>query len=975
MGFEIDRLYNGFKLKQIETLEELNSIGYYFEHEKSGGELLYLKNSDDNKVFMAGFKTPPDSDDGLPHILEHCVLAGSRKFPTKDPFNDLLKSSMQTFLNAMTYSDKTVYPVASRNRKDFRNLMDVYLDAVFFPNIHEIEEIFLQEGWHYDISDKDQPLRINGVVYNEMKGAFSSPDSTLYDGINRVLFKDNQYSNNSGGVPAAIPELSYEKFKNFHKTYYHPSNTKIYIYGDGDILDDLKFINDEYLDSFEKIEIDTDIPLQEWSLEPADKVFKYSIDEGDETKDVDYLSYSFVTPKIDDPKQFLAMTILQEALTDSDSSPLKQELLKGGYGKDIFGYFDNEIQQPIFTIVSKFGSLDKKDQFISTINETLNSLVKDGIDKDLLKATLITKEFELRESQGHGEPKGLNYGLTSLISWIHGDNPFKYMRYKDHLEQLHKDLEGDYFESLITKYLINNNHKGFIGITPEVGLSERRGEELKKELEQVKNSLSEEQLNTLIEKKRGLLTRQQTDDSREDIDKIPVIELSDISSTPEDITPKAVDTPYGKYLTLSNGTSGIAYINHYFNITDLTMDELKLASVISKLLGSIDTENYNYSDLSNKLSSITGDFELSIAPYFTLGESGNYHLRFEIRSKILEKDIENYKQLLDEIIFRSKFDDLDRIKEVLEESFSELDDKIKGGGYCEVVRNLSNISKPHLVLDNCNGFEFYRYLNKLIECSEGRFLKSIDGLMKKIFTSGDLVVAVSSDDEILKRSCEKFFKLGEGFPERVKGNRVSHKLSERSEAFIIPTDVQYNVAGANMGKDGVEHKGSFYVAQTILSLEHLMNRVRLQGGAYGVRANIDRLGIFYMSSYRDPNIDNTFKAYTDSVQYLKELNMDDEQIKRYIIGTISNLDYPYSPDRKLTQSVSRYLSKVSNEYLTKEREEILNCTLDDVKRFGNDLLFIFENSVNTVLGSEQAIGESEKKFYRKEKLLEANDEC
>ncbi len=944
MDLKIKNNYSGFTLKRVEKIDEIESMGYFFEHEKSGAELLYLKNSDDNKVFMTAFKTPPPSDNGVPHILEHCVLAGSEKFTTKDPFNDLAKSSLQTFLNAMTYPDKTVYPVASRNFKDFENLMDVYLDAVFFPSIYKIEEIFLQEGWHYDIKDKDDPLKYNGVVYNEMMGAFSSPDTTLYDSISRELFKDNQYSNNSGGVPSSIPTLSYKDFLNFHKTYYHPSNSKIYIYGNGNILEHLEFIDKNYLSRFEKAKINANIPLQVWNSKPVDAVYNYSVDKGTNLKNKDYLSYTFVTPLIDDPKECLAFIVLQEALTDSDSSPIKKELLKNGLGKDIFGFYEWEIQQPIFTIVSKFGSLENKEKFISTIFNTLENIVKNGFDKKLLEASLTSKEFELREgSQYGGEPKGLNYGLKALNTWIHDKDPFIHLRYKEAIDQLYEDIKTGYFESLISKYLLNNSHRGFVAITPKENLSEDRAIELEKYLQEVKSKMSNEEIEALVNKKLKLLERQNREDSEEDIDKIPTIELKDIPQEPEDTTPKVEETEYGKYLTFENNCSGISYISHSFDISDLSLEEIQFASILSKLLGSIDTKNYDYSSLTNQINSVTGDFNLSIKTIQSVKESESYTVRFEIKSKVLEKNIENYKKVLDEIIFNTKFDNIDRVKEVLGEAISELDDKIKGGGYAEVLRNLSNISEIHFIGENVRGISFLKILSHKLENYDEKDSLKLKNLMSKIFTSENLIISVSSDKGILDKNRDKFISLGKNYPKRDKGKVYYVKVPKKDEAFIIPSDVQYNVVGSNMRENNIIHRGSLYVAETILSLEHLMNMVRLQGGAYGVRGTFDRTGICYMSSYRDPNIDSTFKAFSDSVEYLKNLQLEPKQLKRYIIGTISSLDFPFPPEMKLD--------------------------IEDIKKFGEELSTLLGNSVKTVLGSESKIDGAKIKLDNKGKIV------
>ncbi|MBN1969525.1 MAG: insulinase family protein [Candidatus Delongbacteria bacterium] len=966
MELKIGEIYEGFKLISTDVIDEIKSEGALFVHEKTGAELLYMKSDDDNKVFMSAFKTPPEDNTGLPHILEHSVLAGSEKFKTKDPFTDLWKSSLQTFLNAMTYPEKTVYPVASRNKKDFKNLCEVYLDAVFNPIIYKQEEVFLQEGWHYDILSKDNPLKINGVVYNEMQGAFSSPDSILQDEIMKSLFPDNQYSNNSGGIPVNIPELTYENFLDFHRKYYHPSNTRLFLFGDMDLMEHLEQINDGYLSKFDKIEIDTEIKDQK-SFDEIKKIeAQYA---GEKGQNRDYLSYNVVVGDIENHELSLAMHIVADLLMDSPFSPVKLALTKKGIGKDIFGTYESEIKQPVFSIISKYTTNSKRDEFLKTIEDSLKEVVEKGFDKELIIATLTSFEFQLKEAGEYGEPKGLVYGLKALNGWLHGKNPFDYIKYQSLLDKFYDEYEHGYFEKIVENHIINNNHKTIVSITPDPELGQRRQNELVSKLETKKRELSDKDIEILIQKKNSLLERQNREDTPEEIATIPVLDLKDIDRKPEEINFKHRKTAYGEYIAIPQNTSGIVYINHYFDISDLDERELFFASALATLIGDLDTKAHKYGDLSNIINTVTGglDFDINVLP--EVGKIGKYEVKLVVKTKVLEKNIEKYMPLLEEIIFNTIYENFERALEVIDEKVSELEDKIKNGGYAETIRALSNTVKCYRLIEVTKGIEFYKFMRNLSENYKEKQSDYLNTLAKKIFTSGKLTVAISGDEEFLVEKNNILRTFGDSFPYREKGDIPQFKLNERSEAFMFQSDVQYVVTASNMAKQGVVHNGSLFVIENLLTSDHLMNLVRWQGGAYGVRATFDRSGYFVMSSYRDPNLDKTFQAFVDSVSYLNKLNITDKDLERYIIGTISSLDHPFSPKQILDRTVSRYFMNISYEYLSKEREEVLNTKVADIKKFASNLTHIFESSVNFVLGGEEQIEKSECHYYSKEKLF------
>ena len=479
MEYKIGTNYNGFILVREENIKEVNSIARIFEHEKTGARLLHMENDDTNKVFSIGFKTPPEDSTGVMHILEHSVLCGSRKFPTKEPFVELVKGSLNTFLNAMTFSDKTIYPIASQNEKDFFNLMDVYLDAVFYPNIYKTKEILMQEGWHYDLEKKEDELTYKGVVYNEMKGAFSSPEGILMRKIQETLFPDNTYSNESGGDPKYIPDLTYEQFIDTHKKYYHPSNSYIFLYGDMNLEKCLKFINEEYLADFDRKEIDAEIKPQEKYNSIKDVEYIYSISEEDDDSEKTFLALNYVTGRSTDEEVYMDLNLLEYILLEAEGAPLKKALLDAEIGKDVFGSFDGGILQPVFSIIAKNSDVSKKEEFRKVVYDTLNDIVKNGIDKKLIEGCINAFEFRLREADTGGYPKGLVYYMNAMDSWLYGGDPLMHIKYEHAIENVKKSLNTNHFEELIKKYMLDNTHASLLTLKPEKGLALREENELK----------------------------------------------------------------------------------------------------------------------------------------------------------------------------------------------------------------------------------------------------------------------------------------------------------------------------------------------------------------------------------------------------------------------------------------------------------------------------------------------------------------
>ena len=579
-----------YELIQQKTLQDLQSEGYLLRHKKSGARVLLMENKDENKVFSIGFRTPPEDSTGVPHILEHSVLCGSKNFPVKDPFVELVKGSLNTFLNAMTYPDKTVYPVASCNDKDFQNLMHVYMDAVFYPNIYQHDEIFRQEGWSYNLESEDDELTYNGVVYNEMKGAFSSPEGVLDRVVLNTLFPNTAYANESGGDPDVIPELTYEQFLDFHRKYYHPSNSYIYLYGDMDMEEKLGWLDEMYLSQYDTLEIDSEIRMQAPFEAVKEVEMNYSISSNESEEDNTYLSYNKVIGTSLDKELYQAFQVLDYALLSAPGAPLKKVLVDAGIGKDIMGSYDNGILQPIFSVVAKNANPEQKESFVSIIEETLADIVKNGMNKKALEAGINYHEFRYREADFGNYPKGLMYGLQMFDSWLYDEKqPFLHVEATETFEFLKAQVGNGYFEKLIQTYLLDNTHGAIVIVKPEKGRTARLDKELEEKLQCYKESLNEEEVKALIAATHQLVEYQEEEDALEDQEKIPVLKREDISRDIAPIQNEVLDFDGTPVIFHEIETNGIGYIDLLFDLSCISEEILPYAGILQSVLGIIDT--------------------------------------------------------------------------------------------------------------------------------------------------------------------------------------------------------------------------------------------------------------------------------------------------------------------------------------------------------------------------------------------------
>lgn len=963
-----------------EKLDDVNGIGKVLRHKKSGARIALIANDDNNKVFSVGFRTPPADSTGVAHIIEHSVLCGSKNFPAKDPFVELAKGSLNTFLNAMTYPDKTIYPVASINDQDFKNLMHVYMDAVFYPNIYERKEIFYQEGWHYTLENEDAPLKYNGVVYNEMKGAFSSPESMLYRLIQNSLFPDTAYGVESGGDPDYIPDLTYEAFIEFHKNYYHPSNSYIYLYGDMDFTERLEWLDREYLNQYDKLEVNSAVTLQKSFDSMREVEAYYSLSEDEELKDNTYLSLNTVVGNSLDKELTLTFQILDYVLLQAPGAPVKQALLDAGIGKDILGSYEDEILQPTFTIIAKNSEESKKEQMVEIVRKVLQELATTGLDEKSLRAAINFYEFKYREADYGQFPKGLMYGLRVMSSWLHDDNkPFLHLKDTSGYEFLKEKIGTGYYEKIIKEYLLENTHSSLVILKPKAGLNAQKEEKLRLKLAEYKASLSKEQIQQLVEETRQLETYQETPSTKEELEKIPLLTRKDMKREIEPLYNKENVVEGVKVIHHDVHTNGIAYIRLFFDLTEVPKDLLPYASLLSFILGYMDTEHYSYLALSNEINIHTGGITSNVRSFAKKG-TDSYYPVFEFSTKVLYDKMTEALRLIEEMLFHTKLGDTKRLKEIVDEMKSKLQMHFNSSGHSVAVdRAMSYYSVHGLFKEITTGIAFYKFIEELLDdfsIKTDNIIARLKDLMQLIFVKKKLMISITSDGEGYQRFTEKLSDFIEKLPKEVDAallasyDRSSLKPEVLNEGFKTAMQVQYVARAGNFMKAGYEYTGALKVLKTILSYDYLWNNVRVKGGAYGCMCGFSGVdGDAYFTSYRDPNLAETNKIYENAVDYIKNFTADERDITKYIIGTFSTLDTPLTPQGKGKRSFSMYIAGINEEELKKEREQVLNVTVEDIRDLHKIVQAVLDAGVICVIGNETKITENKGLFKEVKNLM------
>ena len=964
-----------YEILDEHRVEDVQSDGFILRHKKSGARIAILSNNDDNKVFYIGFRTPPEDETGVPHIIEHTTLCGSKKFPVKDPFIELAKGSLNTFLNAMTYPDKTVYPIASCNDQDFKNLMDVYLDAVFNPNITKYEEIFKQEGWHYELTGKDDELKINGVVYNEMKGAYSSPDEVLSSQIYRSLFPDNTYSKDSGGNPEYIPKLTYEAYLDFYHKYYHPSNSYIYLYGDMDVVERLEWLDKEYLSLYDYKKVNSEINKQPAFDEIKNVEAQYSITMDDSQENKTYLSYNRVVGDTLDEMLYQAFDVLDYALVSSPGAPVKQALIDAGIGDDVYGSYDAGILQPVFSFVAKNANASQADEFESIIENTLKEVVKTGINKEALLAGINSSEFKFREADFGQFPKGLLFGLNCLDSWLFDDmKPFIHLECLGTFAKLRKAVDTDYFEKLIQEYLLDNTHGSSVTVKPKRGLGNEREEALAKELSDYKASLSDEEIKKLIEDTEHLKKYQEEPSSDEDLRKLPMLTRADMKKNAMPFSNIEDELSDVKVVRHDIESNGIDYISFLFDAGDFAQSELGYLGFFTNALGLVSTEKYSYTDLANATNIYTGGISTGTASHPDIKDRNNFVFKFEVKLKVLEKNLDKALELMEQMLLSSDFTDTKRLGELVAQIKARLQANLSSSGHLvAAMRSMSSFSRYALYQDELKGIAFYRsicHIEKELSESPKSVSDKLVAIAKKLFARNRMLISFTGNNEAYGNAKPSLEKVIAGFDKMSAiGNQAEVHFNTAKEAFIDASQIQYVAKTGDFICEGYEYTGALRLLRVILSYDYLWINVRVKGGAYGCMNTFLRSGESYFVSYRDPNLSDTLDVYDRIPEYIKNFSPDERDMTKYIIGTFSALDTPMNPEAKGSRSLSAYLEGITYEQIQKERNEILNAQPEDIRRLADLVEAVLKKDSICVIGNENMIKESAGLFENVEKLI------
>ncbi len=958
-------------------VSECEGIGVVLRHKKSGARICLVSCDDENKVFFIAFRTTPTDSTGVAHIIEHTVLCGSEKYPLKDPFIELAKGSLNTFLNALTFPDKTMYPIASCNDKDFQNLMGVYVDAVFKPNIYKHEEIFKQEGWHYELESPDGDVEINGVVYNEMIGAFTSEEDSLAENIKTRLYPDTTYAYCSGGDPDDIPNLTYEQYLDFHRNYYHPSNSYIYLYGNMDMEEKLKWLDEEYLSKYDAIEIDTKVEKQPRFAAPKTVVKTYPVAEGEDTKEKTYLSFSVMLNDYDEIKDSIAYSILAGVLFGQQGAPVKQALIDAGIGSDVSGYYDPELRQANLQIVASQAEESQADEFVRIIEDTLRGIIETGVDKKALESAIAASEFSYREADTGRTPVGLVDGLNMMRTWLHDDNAaFATCSRAHYYEELKEDLNTDYFEGLV-RNILEETHRVVMIYKPEPGLWAKKEQALAEKLAAYKASLSADAVEALIKDTEKLRLWQEEGESPEALATLPSLAVADVKKEAEKYANEVRDIDGYTVVFHDLPTRGIVYSGLYFDMNELPRGLWVYASILQSFLGSMNTGNHNYFELNNDVMLYSaGSLNEGMIGKTTLHEGRPFKSYLTYTFKALRENVGKTLDLLYEIISSSDFTDKKRMKEMLAEMVnSERMSLIEGGSTTAIKRAKSYFSKADVFYEETDGITFYRTIKDLLENFDEKaddLIAKMQYVLERIVRSDNMLISVSCRDheydiftEEIKRFVERLKENDSHKKERTYGvvKSVPEVYGPLNEAFTINGGINYCALVAEFDEEDYNISAAASVLKTMLSYDYLWQNVRVKGGAYGCFFDYNRVdGSCGFVSYRDPNLSETYDVYRKAYASVMNSEIDQKLVDKYIIGTMSVQDTPMNPSAKGSVSIIAYLLGQSNEMKQKRRDEILSATPESIKESAVILKRLADSGYICTVGNESTINDAADMF-------------
>ena len=958
MELKTGMMVRGFQVDRAVYVKELDSQAYEMRHVQSGARLLYIQNEDDNKVFSISFRTTPTDSTGVPHICEHSTLCGSRKFPLKEPFVELVKGSLNTFLNAMTFPDKTMYPVASRNAIDFKNLMDVYLDAVFFPNMLKDKEVLMQEGWHYEMASADSPLTYSGVVYNEMKGVFSSPDAQLERHVMDNLFPDTTYGVESGGDPDYIPQLTQEAFAAFHAKYYHPANSYIFLYGDMDIDSTLAFINDEYLSHFHVEPIDSAIARQI----PTGSVIKsypYGIANDEKTAHKTLHSLTYVVDDAIDTTLGLAFKVLTYVLLQSPAAPLKKALVDAGVGKDISGDFQDGLLQPLWSIAVNGSDPEEQEKILPVVRQVLEDMVAHGIDKTMLEGALNRVEFTLREADFAGRPKGLIYGIRCMDTWLYDKDPLEPLRYEDALKTLRAGMKNGYYEHILQKYILDNPYFALVSLVPQPGLTEEHDKAMAEKLAAYKATLSAADIEQIMAATQALKKRQAAPDSPEALLTIPTLSRSDLEQKAESIVMHEEDAAGIHICHVPDFTNGITYLNAYFDLHGMTAEDIPYVYLLSDLLGDLDTKEHSYMEIASLIDLHTGGIDSTVSAFSDRTDNKKYMPVFKLKTKVLSQNLDKAISLLKEISLDTVFTNTDRLVELIEETKAGWDmDAFRRGHTIVMHRALSYVSPVEAFCD-AGELSYYEFISRIaaqIRENSAAVAARLEQTMKKIFTRAAMTLEITSDEDDKNNAVSLLPAWTQALPAGEKQTSLCQfALTQKNEGIMTSGKVQYVAKGGNFRDHGYAYTGSLMVLDTILQYGYLWTKIRVQGGAYGAFTRFYDNGDMVLCSYRDPNLGHSIDAYNALADYLDDFNVSDREMTKYVIGTLSRIDIPLTPSLRGDKAMNRYFTGTTQEAAQARRDQLLQTTAADIRALAPLIRAVMKDNNVCVMGNEAKI--------------------
>lgn len=967
MKFKIGQIVHGFTVTQLSPIPEVNADAYLLHHKGSGARLLYLDAPDDNNVFYIAFRTTPDNSKGTPHIMEHSTLCGSRKFPLKEPFVELAKGSLNTFLNAITWPDKTMYPVASRNKKDFRNLMDVYLDAVFYPECLKNPQILAQEGWHYELETREGELTYNGVVYNEMQGALSEPEAVMEDCAMAALFPDTTYSVESGGDPEVIPALTFREFTEFHRRFYHPSNSYIYLYGDMDIEETLRFLHEEYLSAFKAHAVDTEVATQSAFFERKIAEGSYGVAEGDDTEHKTiHALYTAMNDRMT-ALDSLGLKILNYTLIEMDGAPLKKAILDAGIGNDVSGSYNDCFKQPVWCIEVTGSDPEKQQEFADLLDSFFRTTVLNGADREMLSAALNRIEFTLRESDYQGRPKGLFYGIRAMDMWLYDRDPMEALKYNGIIRKLREGLETGFFEDLLHRFVVRNPHQVLLSMKPEPGLNEKKAKQTADKLAVYKSCLTDAQLDDIIKETKILKERQSSDESEEALATIPLLTRADLEKNLKDEVLEESTLAGIPRFHYRVHTGGITYVNLYFKLNNLSVEELPYAAILVELMGSVNTTTRDYREITKLANAYTGGIGFTMSAFGDKDDDGKYLPVIVARGKALNTRVNKLAEILKDILDNTTFEDAARLKEIVTEGKVNWDMTAFARGHLIVMNRLTSYFSESAKYGEVQNLEIYEFLTDILKNYEEKapeFIRRLTEIAAKIFTRQNaFLLSVGEDEE--EKLTEKYMPaVFADLPEGEPAGPVSYQFPDapKNEGILSSGKVQYVCCGGNFRRAGFTYTAALKVMETVLRYEYLWKKIRVLGGAYGAFTQFGTNGNALLCSYRDPNLSETVKAYRELPEYLRNFSVSEREMTKYVIGTMAACETQLTPYMLAERAVLLKLSGTTLEDRLRMRREIIDCTVEDIRGIADLVESVVTAPYICVMGSEGKIRENSDLF-------------